>query len=146
MLADVVAAEILAAQDELDNRAIIQNLSACLAIGGPHLVNGRLLLDHLELSSLTTAITVATQLGPKTPEAMLLLLTAKVIRKLRMCLQTENYTEARTTLDAIRGRKLPPLVASELRVIQEGVDNWVRVFLADCLFPYSAGLGVCWCW
>ena len=43
--------------------------------------------DDVQVTPLTDAITAATQLEPKTAEAMLLLLTAKILRKLRLCLQ-----------------------------------------------------------
>ena len=49
VLADIVAEEMGSAQDELDNRAIIHTLTAAMSSGAPHLANGHLLLEHLEV-------------------------------------------------------------------------------------------------
>jgi hypothetical protein len=80
VLADIGAAEIHAAQDELNNRAILSELAASLARGRPQGRTGRLYIGSVDVRPLNEAISLATKLGPKTLEARQMLFTAKVRR------------------------------------------------------------------
>ena len=125
VLADIVAPEIRLAQDELDNRAILTELTASLASGKPQGETGRLYTGSIETQPLADAIALAGRLGCKTEDARQMLFTAKVVARLRHCLLSGDYNEAALTLDAVRGKKLATVAIAEVRAVQDEVDNWV---------------------
>jgi hypothetical protein len=125
VLADIVADEVVAAQYELDNRAILMELGRAVATGCVQLSNGKLYAGYVDVNELGEAISLATRLGPRTPEAKLMLLTAKAVRRLRQLVQTGDFNEANITLQSIKGRKMASVAMNEIRMIQDGVDNWV---------------------
>ena len=125
VLADIVAPEVRLAQDELDNRAILTELTSALARGKPQGQTGRLYVGSIETQPLADAIALAGRLGCKTEDARQMLFTAKVVARLRHCLLSGDYNEAALTLDAVRGKKLATVAIAEVRAVQDEVDNWV---------------------
>jgi hypothetical protein len=132
VLADIVAPEIRAAQDELDNRAILLELQDALGRGRPQGETGRLYTGSIELRPLEEAIELAMRLGCKTPEARHLLFTAKVCLRLRHALLNGDYHEALLTLEAIRGKPLATTALAEIRTVQDEIDNWTVVSELSC--------------
>jgi sugar diacid utilization regulator len=126
-IAGIGAAEIHVAQDELNNRAILSELAAALARGRPQGRPGRLYTGSIDVQPLNEAIALSTKLGPKTIEARQMLFTAKVVARLRLCLLNEDLSEAGMTLEAVRGKMLASVAMSEVRIVQDEVDNYVIV-------------------
>ena len=126
VLSDSVGDEDRAAQDELDNRAIITELRRALSTGAIQVLNGKLYAGFVDLKELTAAIALTSRLRPKTNEAKLMLFSAKVIKRLREALQEGDFAEANQTLETIKGKKLASDAINEIRMAQDAVDNWVR--------------------
>jgi hypothetical protein len=124
VVADIGAVEIVTAQDELNNRAILSELAAALARGRPQGRTGRLYIGSIDVKPLNESISLATKLGPKTVEARQMLFTAKVVARLRLCLLNEDLAEAGMTLEAVRGKMLASVAIPEVRMVQDEVDNW----------------------
>jgi len=49
---------------------------------------------------------------------------AQVVARLRLCLLNEDLAEAGVTLEAVRGKMLASVAMSEVRLVQDEVDNW----------------------
>ena len=126
-LADVGAAEISAAQDELDNRIILSELASALAKGRPQGRTGRVYTGSIDLKPLNDAIALSQRLGPKTQESKQMLFTAKVVARLRMCLLNNDLAEASLTLEAINGKPLASVAIAEVRSIEDEVNNWTVI-------------------
>ncbi|KAA0165511.1 hypothetical protein FNF31_01856 [Cafeteria roenbergensis] len=140
VIADIVADEIRVAQDELDNRAVLLELQDALGRGRAQGETGRLYTGSIELRPLEEAIDLATRLGCRTPEARHMLFSAKVCLRLRHALLSGDFKEAQLTLEAIRGKPLATVALSEVRTVQDEVDNWAVVSsLASALASGRAG-------
>jgi hypothetical protein len=129
-LADIVAGEVCAAQDELDNRAMLTELGQAIASGGVELVDGKLYSGCIDLRRLNESISLAVRLRPKTVEAQQLLLTAKALRKLREAVLAANFKEAALVLKTIQGRNLASVAQREVKLVRDGLDDWVRAVVS----------------
>jgi len=140
VLADVVADEVRLAQDELDNRAVLLELQDALGRGRAQGETGRLYTGSIELRPLEEAIELANRLGCRTPEARHMLFSARVCLRLRHALLSGDFKEAQLTLDAVRGKPLATVALSEVRTVQDEVDNWAVVSALDAALC-SGGAG-----
>jgi hypothetical protein len=122
---------VRAAQDELDNRAIILELSQALSVGSVQVSNGKLFTGYTDVKQLSEAIALSNRLGPKTAEAKLMLLTAKAVKRLRQALLSGDYAEAKSVLESLTGKRIATVAISEIRMAQDAVDNWVRDWLTS---------------
>ena len=116
--------ELQLAQDELDNRAIIAQLSAALRVGGPAGAVGHLAAGAIDTEGLDEAVAYARTLGVKSAEASQMVATAQVVRKLRAALKAGDFAGASEVLDGVRGKLLAAVAADEVQLARLNVDNW----------------------
>lgn len=136
-VSDLVSHEIRVAQDELDSRVLLMELSSALshgmASGGP----GRMNTATIETEPLSDGLALAQRLGVKTPEARQMLFTAKVVLRLRQTLLSGDYEEAHLTLEAVRGKTLSAVAMHEIRAVQDEVENWM--ITTECTRAIESG-------
>jgi hypothetical protein len=131
--------ELQLAQDELDNRAIIAQVTSALKTGGAAGPIGRTDVDAIDLSALDEALTYARTLGVKSVEASQVVATAQLIRRLRVALKSRNVAEARDVLESVKGKVLAAAAADEVQYIKLTVDDWsVRTGLSRVLSTGAA--------
>ena len=124
LISEVGVKELLAAQDELNNRIILSELTSGMAKGRVQGRVGRIATGAIDLKCIDDAIALAQKIGPKTQDAKQMLFTAKVVARLRSCLLKEDIAEAGLTLEAVRGKLLASVAFPEIRHVQDEVDNW----------------------
>ena len=127
VVADIGAPELRLAQDELDNRTILLEISSALQRGRPQGRPGRLYIGAVDTRPLEASLDLAARLGPKTAEAQQMLFSGKVIARLRACLLNEDLRQAAITLEAMQGQLLASVAVAEARAVQDEVDNWVLI-------------------
>ena len=94
-LAAVALFEISAAMAEVENQDILVLLEGALRRGGPRGEMGRLDLDCVDVSLLDDSIAHAMHHGCRTEDSIQLLLTAKIIRRVRGALKHLDWLELR---------------------------------------------------
>jgi hypothetical protein len=124
LISEVGVKELTAAQDELNNRIILSELTSGMAKGRVQGRVGRIATGAIDLKCIDDAIALAQKIGPKTQDAKQMLFTAKVVARLRSCLLKEDIAEAGLTLEAVRGKLLASVAFPEIRHVQDEVDNW----------------------
>ncbi len=80
----------------------------------------------MDVKALAAAISLASQLRPKTAMAKLMLTSAKLVKRLREALQEGDFNEASQVLESVKGKQLATDAIGEIRLAQDAVDNWVR--------------------
>jgi hypothetical protein len=91
--------ELQMAQDELDNRAIIAQLSSSLRVGCISGAIGHIFTEAVELEGLDEALTYARTLGVKSTEASQMVATAQIVRRLRAAIKLSNFPETQDVLE-----------------------------------------------
>lgn len=116
--------ELQLAQDELDNRAIIAQLSAALRVGGPAGAVGHIAAAAIDTDGLDEAIAYARTLGVKSAEASQIVATAQAVRKLRAVLKAGDFSGASEVLESLKGKMVAAVAADEVQLARLNVDNW----------------------
>lgn len=120
--------------DELDNRNIMVHISNALSRGAAVGEIGHLDVTSIDIVSLDQAIAYAKKIGCQTQEASQLLGTAQLIRRLRHALMSSNWQRLEIILTEAQGRVLADIVADEIRMAQDELDNRTIVTdLADAM-------------
>jgi hypothetical protein len=142
LLAEAGMQEVQRAQWELDDRLQREEMVSALGKGRPQGRVGRLFIAAIDVKPLNAAVALATRLGPRSPEAVQLLFTGKVVARLRGCLMADNIAEAAVTLDAVAGKLLHGAAMPEVLAVKEEVENWKVVSLLSAAIQAGAPTGV----
>lgn len=117
--------ELQAAQDELDNKAIIAQINAALRQGVPVGSIGHIDPTSVDVSVLDESLGYARTLGVKSIEAGDAVAAAQVMRRLRVAVKANDWSEAREVIESqLKGKALPQSATDELQLIKLCVDNW----------------------
>lgn len=142
LLAEAGMQEVQRSQWELDDRLQREELTAAMGKGRPQGRVGRLFIAAIDVKPLNAAVGLSSRLGPRSPEAVQLLFTGKVIARLRACLMADNIAEASVTLDAVAGKLLAPVAMPEVLAVKEEVENWKLVSLLSAAIQTGCATGV----
>lgn len=122
----------------MHNRANVHDLTEALCAGATQGSAGRLDVSGVSTQQLDAAIAQAQRLGCSTDEARLLLTTARLVRRLREALATNNHARLAKVLGDAQGVAVSDMVAAEFALAHEELDN--RTILAALSSALSAGM------
>jgi hypothetical protein len=122
---DIASDELQRAQDELDNRAIVQAFEDAMDVGAASGSIGQVDVTTVDTAALDRAITMAMDLGCVTTLAVDLLQAAKLVRRLRSVLKSGNWEWVGEVLAEAREvkEKLPEASLREFQLAQDELDN-----------------------
>ena len=141
LLSDLTAAEFATAREEIANRSILRELSAALSRGMPTGAVGHMSLAQVSTHGLRRALQFASRVGAKTSEARQMVLTAKVVLRVRQALIRSDYTEAHRVLDSVRGKTLSAVSMHEIMAVQDEVENWVLTTALTTALQHGRAVG-----
>jgi hypothetical protein len=134
--------ELQLAQDELDNRAIVAQITAALRAGGVSGAVGHMDAAAISVTALEEALSYAKTLGVKSAEAAQMVSTAQVIRRLRQALKGGSFAEAQEILESLKGKVLAAVAADEVQLARLNVDNWLVTSELTSAIVTGAAAGV----
>lgn len=136
--ADEAKDELRLVEAEMNNRAIVQLLTEALCSGSASGRIGELDVAAIELKTIDAGIGTAQRLGCHTDEASLLLRSAKVVRRLREALITNNHSRLEAVLHDANGMLLSDLASQEFATAREEIAN--RNILRELSAALSRGM------